>query len=106
MARDMITADNRGFVCAWEDGRPFDPKYVSKAWPEIVKGDNNIPDGARFHDLRHTHATILLSQDVNLKTIQERLGHESATTTIDVYSYVTSAMQQKAVNALEQVFAQ
>lgn len=98
--------DNRGFVCAWEDGRPFDPKYVSKAWAKIVKDDNNIPDGVRFHDLRHTHATILLGQDVNIKIVQERLGHESITTTGDIYSHVTPAMQQKVVNILEQVFTQ
>ncbi len=98
--------DTRGFICAWEDGRPFDPDYVSKAWAKIIKNDNDIPNGVRFHDLRHTHATILLSQDVNIKIIQERLGHESITTTGDIYSHVTPAMQQKAVNILEQVFAQ
>lgn len=106
--------DPRGFICAWEDGRPFEPDWVGKAWRDIAADDKKrakkeerppyIPDGVRFHDLRHTHATILLSQGVNLKVVQERLGHESIVTTGDVYSHVTPAMQQEAVNVLTRVF--
>ncbi|HNX29713.1 MAG TPA: tyrosine-type recombinase/integrase [Syntrophomonadaceae bacterium] len=106
--------DPRGFICAWEDGRPFEPDWVSKQWRKIIKDDaekakkeltdRHIPDGVRFHDLRHTHATILLSQGVNLKVVQERLGHESISTTGDIYSHVTPSMQNEAVNALNAVF--
>ena len=107
--------DPRGFVCAWEDGRPFEPDWVSKEWRRIIADDKKrakeeerapyIPDGVRFHDLRHTHATILLSQGVSLKVVQERLGHESITTTGDIYAHVTPAMQQEAVRVLDSVFA-
>jgi integrase len=106
--------DQCGFVCAWEDGRPFDPDWVSKQWRRLVqtdikktdeqKVDRNIPEGIRFHDLRHTHATLLLSQGVSIKVVQERLGHESITTTGDIYSHVTPAMQEHAVKILDSMF--
>ncbi len=106
--------DKRGFVCAWEDGRPFEPVWVSKQWRKIIaddkakaenkKIDRQVPDGVRFHDLRHTHATILISQGVSLKTVQERLGHESISTTGDIYAHVTPAMQQGVIGILDSVF--
>lgn len=96
--------DNRGFVCAWEDGMPYDPEWIGKRWAKIVEDDVNIPDRVRFHDLRHTHATILMSQDINMKVIQERLGHGSIATTGDIYCHVAPGMQTKAVELLEELF--
>ena len=47
----------------------------------------------RFHDLRHSHATQLLADGVHPKIAQERLGHSTITTTMDLYSHVTDTMQ-------------
>ena len=44
--------------------------------------------GARLHDIRHAHATILLEQGVHPKIVQERLGHSSVLTTLDIYSHI------------------
>ena len=54
-----------------------------------------------FHDLRHTHATILLSQKINPKIVQERLGHSSIILTLDTYSHLVPDIQKEAVNALD-----
>ncbi|MFD5174138.1 tyrosine-type recombinase/integrase, partial [Bacillus mycoides] len=51
----------------------------------------------KFHDLRHTHATILLKQGVNAKIISERLGHTDISMTLNVYSHVLPNMQEEAV---------
>ncbi|MGE7854556.1 tyrosine-type recombinase/integrase [Bacillus paramycoides] len=51
----------------------------------------------KFHDLRHTHATILLKQGVNPKIISERLGHRDISLTLRVYSHVLPNMQEEAV---------
>jgi integrase len=56
----------------------------------------------RFHDLRHTHATQLLTSGVHPKVAQERLGHSSITTTIDLYSHVLPGMQEEAVGRVDQ----
>ncbi len=52
----------------------------------------------RFHDLRHSAATLLLSQGVHPKVVQELLGHSTINMTMDVYSHVLPSMQQEAIN--------
>ena len=54
-----------------------------------------LPD-IRFHDLRHTHATHLLTSGVHPKVAQERLGHSSVVITLDLYSHVLPGMQEDA----------
>lgn len=55
----------------------------------------------RFHDLRHLCATLLLSQGVHPKVVQERLGHASISMTLDTYSHVVPGLQEEAVDRLE-----
>src|SRR6478735_7410115 len=55
----------------------------------------------RFHDLRHSHATQLLLEGVHPKIAQERLGHSTITTTLDLYSHVTDSMQVDAAERLD-----
>lgn len=49
----------------------------------------------RFHDLRHTHATLLLSMGMNIKVVSERLGHSSTRMTLDTYSHATSICRKR-----------
>jgi integrase len=58
---------------------------------------------ARFHDLRHTHATDLLRAGVPVKVISERLGHSSVSTTLDVYAHVLPDMQEAAAAAADAI---
>ncbi|PLS04004.1 site-specific integrase [Neobacillus cucumis] len=57
----------------------------------------------RFHDLRHTHATMLIEQDINPKIIQERLGHSRIGVTLDIYSHVLPSMQQHVADKLDEM---
>jgi len=59
-----------------------------------------LPD-IRFHDLRHTSATLLLSANVHPKIVQERLGRSSITLTMDTYSHVIPGMQDEAAEKLD-----
>lgn len=61
-----------------------------------------LPD-IRFHDLRHTSATLLLSQGVHPKVVQERLGHSQISVTLDTYSHVLPTMQVEAAGKFDQV---
>jgi len=72
--------------------RSFKPLLAKGALPQI-----------RFHDLRHTCATLLLSKDVNVKVVSEMLGHASISITLDIYSHLLPDMQEKAVEALEEM---
>jgi integrase len=57
----------------------------------------------RFHDLRHTHATLLLSKGINVKVISERLGHSNIKITLDTYSYVLPTMQEEVAWRLDEI---
>ena len=65
----------------------------------------NIPK-IRFHDLRHTHATMLLRKDVPPKIVSERLGHSSISITLDTYSHVLPDMQKEAAEKLNDLMTQ
>jgi integrase len=58
----------------------------------------------RFHDLRHSAATILLSMGVNVKVVQEMLGHSRISMTLDTYSHVLPGMQEEAVEKISGLF--
>ncbi len=58
----------------------------------------------RFHDLRHSAATILLSMGVNIKVVQEILGHSRVDMTLDVYSHVLPGMQEDAAVKMSKLF--
>lgn len=59
----------------------------------------------RLHDLRHTHASWLIAEGVGMKIVQERLGHESITTTMDLYAHLMPGAQDQAVEAMAQVWS-
>ena len=73
-------------ICQWADGRVYDPNYVSHRFIKLLK-KNNLPR-IRFHDLRHTAGSMLVNSGHTIKQVQEFLGHEKATTTLDIYTHV------------------
>ncbi len=85
------------------DGSPRNPISVSQMFGRRVTkaraalGSDELPT-ITLHGLRHSHATILLEAGENPKVVQERLGHTTITTTMDVYSHVTPTMQRSAVD--------
>ena len=58
--------------------------------------------GVRLHDLRHTHATLLLSAGVHPKVVSERLGHSNIAITMDAYSHVLPGIQEAAALAIDE----
>lgn len=61
--------------------------------------------GLKFHELRHTHATLLIGDGVDVKTVQHRLGHSSATITMDVYAHAIPSLDVEAANRIERMMA-
>ena len=91
---------NSEYVFSVSDGTPKIPWELScKRFKTVCKRAGVEP--RRFHDLRHTHATILLSAGVHPKIVQERLGHSSIKTTLDTYSHLIPTMQQSAVDVFD-----
>ncbi|MCM3180194.1 site-specific integrase [Cytobacillus horneckiae] len=79
-------------VFAQETGEFINPTAVNQLFTRFIK-QSKLPY-IRFHDLRHTHATILLQMGVNPKLVADRLGHSSVKITLDIYSHVLPEMQQ------------
>lgn len=88
-----------GYIFHWEDGRPIDPHYIAQHFPEVLKR-HDIPQ-IRFHDLRHTHATLLRKLKVDAKVISERLGHSDVAFTLKTYTHVNTEMQRQEVSKAE-----
>lgn len=84
------------------NGRPYNPHTISQAWRRIV-GKLDLK-GVRFHDLRHTCASMLLQQGVHPKIVQERLGHSSISITLDLYSHVVPGLQHAAADKMDEIF--
>ncbi len=79
--------------CA-EDGSPLHPDRFSKAFAKHAAAAG-LP-AIRFHDLRHTHATLALQAGVHPKVVSERLGHATVSITLDTYSHAIPAMEEEA----------
>lgn len=76
------------------DGSILKPDYVSHKFNQILK--NNNLKSIRFHDLRHSCASLLLSNKVSMKNIQIWLGHSSYNTTANIYTHVDTESKQKS----------
>ena len=85
---------NTGQLFTREDGQAMRPGTPTQTFDRRVA---QVPvRRIRLHDLRHTHATLLLAAGTHPKVVQERLGHASVQITLDVYSRVTEGMQEDA----------
>ena len=91
--------EDHGLVCAREDGAPIRPDSITVLYKAILRRAGLPP--VRFHDLRHSHATMLLAQGVHPKIVSERLGHSQIAVTMDLYSHVSLPMQQEAAAKLD-----
>jgi len=96
---------------AWEEhdlvfcniyGRFLNSASLYKLFATLVK-KAGLPH-MRFHDPRHSAATILLAMKVPVKVVQELLGHSSITVTLNVYSHVLPSMQEEAMDRMEHLF--
>lgn len=86
--------NNLDLVFCREDGQPLYPRTVARNFTNMIKRAK--VSQIRIHDLRYTHATLLLELGENPKVVAERLGHSNITTTLRTYSHVTPNMQEEA----------
>lgn len=92
--RDLVFPNSRGGY--------LHPNHLGEAFRALLE-EAGLP-AIRFHDLRHSAATILLSMGVNIKVIQEMLGHSDIAITLRVYGHLLPSMQQEAVDKWEGAF--
>jgi integrase len=95
LLRVGVRLTDQTHVVAQVDGQPLQPNSLTHEFVRLLAKASDQPR-IRFHDLRHTHATHLLSNGVHPKVAQERLGHSSVGITLDLYSHVLPGMQEDA----------
>jgi len=88
-------------VFASIEGKPIDPGVLTHNFARIVKRAGL--DNVRFHDLRHTFASLMLLRGAKPKVISEALGHSSVAFTLDTYSHIIEGMQEDAMALLDEV---
>jgi integrase len=94
--------EDTGYVFTREDGRYVHPDTFSY-WFERHLRRHKLRQ-IRFHDLRHTHASLALQAGVSAKVVCDRLGHSSVAFTLDVYSHVVPALQEDAAERVAALF--
>lgn len=112
--------NDSGFVICQSNGNPYNPQYMTRNFRRVLSEQKhkinidgkqkelslcqilNIPL-IRFHDLRHSHATILLKANTNPKIVSERLGHADVGTTLNIYSHILPDMQRNAIDKLNRI---
>ena len=91
--------EDRGLIFATSAGTPFNPENLIKRSFKPLLKRIGLPE-VRFHDLRHTCATLLLGRGVHPKIVQELLGHATISMTLDNYSHYLPSMGDQASGAM------
>ena len=106
LAAGPAWADTEGLVFTWPDGRPIMPDYISKAFLRVQAalnallaehGEAGLPR-LTVHQLRHTHATMLLRDGVPVHIVAKRLGHKDPSVTLNTYADVIPDDDMSAVD--------
>jgi integrase len=90
------------FVFIRPNGSPMNPNAVTLAFRRIIKRAGL--KGIRVHDLRHTHASLMLMAGIHPKVVSERLGHANIGITLDLYSHVFPGLQEAAAEKFDGIF--
>lgn len=86
------------YIFKWEDGRPYSPDYVSHKFRDLLKRNNFRH--IRFHDIRHSTASYLLSEGYEIKDVQEWLGHSDIKMTGNIYGHLSTQRKNKISEAM------
>lgn len=92
---------NNDIICTNDIGDLINPKSFSRNFHKLLK-DNNLPL-IRFHDLRHTHASLLVKLGTQPKEISSRLGHNNISITMDLYSHIYEETDKEVAKAFNNI---
>ena len=93
---------NNDYIFKWNNGKQYSPDYITATFSKLLKS-NNLPH-IRFHDLRHTCASLLIDKNYQLKDIQEWLGHADIQTTANIYGHIDIERKKNISNSMVDMF--
>ena len=89
-------------VCRWSNGDDIKHDYISKKFNKLLKA-NNLPS-IRYHDLRHTAASLLIASGATPQQTQEFLGHETVSTTMNIYAHCLNEAKIETANLMNEIY--
>ena len=96
------TYKDSDYIFKWQDGKLYRPDYITRSFQRVLK--KHGLKKMRFHDLRHSTASILYDMGWDLKAIQNWLGHADIETTGNIYTHISESRKQAAAKNLERTF--
>ncbi len=93
-----------GFVFSTTNGMPLDARNVVRRFKSLLE-KAGLPGTVRFHDLRHSAASLMLAQGISPKVLQSILGHSQIQVTMDVYAHVMPELHRDAAERMDAIFA-
>ena len=88
-------------VYTWPSGRQLHPDYLTRSFRQLLK-KNGLP-GITFHELRHTCGSLMINAGISMKEVQEYLGHENVSTTLDIYTHLSAETKITAGKCIDQL---
>ena len=82
-------------------GTPIHNRKLLRKFKKLIK-EAGLPE-IRFHDLRHTAASLMLNQGIHLLIVSRRLGHAKPSITLDIYGHVIPSMQEQAAEVMDEI---
>lgn len=96
--------DKDGYVFRWEDGKTYNPDYITKLFKKAVERCDAVSDNMTFHGLRHSCCAILFEQGWDLAQVQNWLGHSDITVTANIYNHVSKKWRNKHGKIVDEMF--
>lgn len=93
-----------GYVFKWDDGRMYDPDYITKLFKKAVLRCDAVSDNLTFHGLRHSCCALLFEKGWDLGKVQNWLGHSDVTLTANVYNHVNKKWRNKHGDMIDEMF--
>jgi len=90
------------YIFKWDNGLPYSPDYISHKFSKLLK-QNGLPH-IRFHELRHSCASLLIAQGFTLKDIQEWMGHADIKMTANIYSHLDVSRKVNIADSIARSF--
>lgn len=101
LCKNDYNAKYEEYICVDSLGNIIKPDFITKHFKRLLK--NNNLRIIRFHDLRHSCASLLLARGIQLKEIQEWLGHSNFNTTANIYAHLDTKVKQKSADVLSNI---
>ena len=103
LCRNSYNKKYLDYICVDSMGKLFRPEYVTDHFTLIMNRNKDVLRKIRFHDLRHSCASLLLAKGIPMKEIQDWLGHSTYSTTANIYAHLEKDTKNKSANVLSNV---